>query len=119
MISIYKDTPVLELTYNDFIKKKINHSEFKNKNGLITFYAPWCIHCKKMRDKWIELAESFNDKFVISAINIEDFTVGNDKLLYTFQVKKYPTMFFVKKNKLIPYKETNIDNIIYFIWNNL
>lgn len=119
MISLYKDTSVLELTYNDFKNKKITNSSFKNKKGLVLFYAPWCIHCKQMRDKWIDLAESFSDRFVISAINIEDFTVGNDKLLYTFKVKSYPTMFFVENNKLIPYKEKNIDNIVYFIWNNL
>ena len=119
MISLYKDTSVLELTYNDFKNKKITNPSFKNKKGLVLFYAPWCIHCKQMSDKWIDLAESFSDRFVISAINIDDLTVGNDKLLYTFKVKSYPTMFFVENNKLIPYKEKNIDNIVYFIWNYL
>tara|TARA_B110000977_G_scaffold192798_1_gene266816 strand:- start:772 stop:1131 length:360 start_codon:yes stop_codon:yes gene_type:complete len=119
MLSLYNNTNVLELTFDDFKDQQIINPVFKNKNGLVSFYAPWCIHCKKMRDKWIELADNFNNRFVISAINIEDFTKGNDKLLYTFKVKKYPTFFFIKNNKLIPYTEKNIDNMVYYIWNNL
>tara|TARA_B110000971_G_scaffold220837_1_gene265683 strand:+ start:296 stop:655 length:360 start_codon:yes stop_codon:yes gene_type:complete len=119
MLSLYSKTNVLELEFNDFKDKKIINSAFKNKNGLVSFYAPWCFHCKKMRDKWINLADNFGDRFIISAINIEDFTKGNDNLLFTFKVKKYPTFFFIKNKKLIPYKEKNIDNMVYFIWNNL
>jgi len=62
------------------------------KDAFIKFYAPWCGHCKTLAPKWEEMAEEFknDDSMVIAHYNVD----AND-LPSGFEVKGFPTMFWV------------------------
>merc|ERR1711981_626997 len=62
------------------------------KDAFIKFYAPWCGHCKTLAPKWEEMAEEFknDDSMVIAHYNVD----SND-LPGGFEVKGFPTMFWV------------------------
>ena len=55
------DDPVFELTGSDFETNKVINKEFKNKEGLIKFYAPWCGYCKNMVSDLNFLANGLKD----------------------------------------------------------
>tara|TARA_B100000780_G_C21126993_1_gene457830 strand:+ start:13200 stop:13586 length:387 start_codon:yes stop_codon:yes gene_type:complete len=119
--SIYNNTSVIELNKSDFNRKKVKHIDFEKKNGLIVFYAPWCKHCKNMKDMWENLASTFKYQFAIAAVNVEDTNKNNGKLLKTFNISIYPTIKYVTKTgTVIKYEGIqNYDDIVYFIWNKI
>jgi len=113
MESLYdKKSGVRELNLFDFKGKKVN---FKGKEGLINFYAPWCGHCRKMKDLWSELAIHFKDRFIIAAVNCED--PYNYNLRWRFNITCYPTLKFVnKRGQLEDYDgEIEKDELLEFI----
>ena len=119
--SIYTDSDVTELYTKDFNQKKVNHTIFKKKNGLITFYAPWCKHCQNMKEMWENLASTFKNQFIIAAVNVENVDRNNGKLLKTFNISKYPTIKYVTKTGTVVKYDgiRNYDDIVYFIWNKI
>ena len=114
-----KYSGVIELKGKDFIHKNnkvyINHKEFKDKNGLIMFYAPWCRHCQNMVEMWSDLAIQFKHQFTIAVVNCEN--KDNHKICSKIDIKYYPTIKYVSKDSLLhnydePYTK---DDFIYFI----
>jgi len=63
------------------------------KDTFIKFYAPWCGHCKTIAPKWDELGEAFleDDDIVISSFDADSNDVPEG-----FEVKGFPTLFFMK-----------------------
>jgi protein disulfide isomerase family A protein 3 len=74
------------------------------KDVLLEAYAPWCGHCKSLEPKYKELAQKmapYSDSLVIAKVD----ATAND-LPPSFQVRGYPTIFFVpanNKNKPLNY----------------
>jgi len=67
------------------------------KDVLLEAYAPWCGHCKQLEPKYKELAEKmapYSDTLTIAKID----ATAND-MPSSFQVKGYPTIFFIPANK--------------------
>ena len=120
-----KHSMVDELIYTDFMffkkKKLLVKEEYENKKGFVIFYVPWCKHCCKRAKMWEELACRFKNKFYISAVNCENIIKDNDLLRLKYNVKIYPTVFYVTKNgSLHKYKGVlEKDDIIYFIWGKM
>jgi len=96
----YKNTSVVELGYNDFKVNggsiNINNSNFKNKLGLVKFYAPWCPHCTNMVESMSFLSDQLKDHgFTVAAVNCDDTTRKNDKLAQAIGLEGFPSLYFV------------------------
>jgi len=69
----------------------------ETKDVLLEAYAPWCGHCKTLEPKYVELGErmkKYSDTLTIAKIDATANTLPP-----TFQVKGFPTIFFVPSNK--------------------
>jgi thiol-disulfide isomerase/thioredoxin len=112
---------VIELTLSDFIyidkKLYINNNYFANKEGLIIFYAPWCVHCKKIAPMIMNIAIDKKNLFNFGAVNSENIDEHNDILCNRASIVKYPTIKYIKKDgSLENFKfEYTEDNLIYFV----
>ena len=118
-MSLYRRSNTVNLNYDDFDKKKVDNENFKDKRGIIVFYAPWCGHCKSSAEMWRSISTTFKNKFPIGVVNCEDTEKNNHLLLRTFNIKAYPTIKYVTRNGTVyNYKgKENKEDIIYFIWN--
>lgn len=119
------DSAVTELTYTDFVfkknKKLLVKNSFENKSGMVIFYAPWCKHCKKKAKMWEEIGSLFLNKFFVSSVNVENVERNNDLVKINYNVKLYPSIFYVTKNGNLHKYDGILDkeDIICFIWDKI
>uniref|UniRef100_A0A6C0EJF4 Thioredoxin domain-containing protein n=1 Tax=viral metagenome TaxID=1070528 RepID=A0A6C0EJF4_9ZZZZ len=93
--SKYSNSDVIELSSKDFNNKILINSKFKNKNGLIKFYAPWCPHCVEMTKPLKFLATELKNKgFLIGVVN----TDIHPKVAQTFNINGIPTIYTLNTN---------------------
>jgi len=87
------------------------------KDVLIEFYAPWCGHCKSLAPKYESLAKKMSKYESVVVAKID--ATANDFDRSRFEVKGYPTLFFVPAKagaKPIPYEgEREVDDMVKFI----
>jgi len=76
------DKDVIFLTDEDFDKKT------SKDNWFISFYAPWCTHCKTMAPDWGELATKSKDKFHVAKVDCTMYPTICNRLGIT----GYPTL---------------------------
>lgn len=114
-----------ELKLSDFLYKDkvlyINNEYFSEKKGFIIFYAPWCKHCVKSSDLFIDLAMSNVNIFNFGAVNAENLEDKNDYLCVYANIKKFPTLKYIKSDgTLQDYEfEYKFDNLIYYVNTNI
>ena len=65
--------------------KKLNFQ-----NGIIYFWATWCPVCKLQKSQINSVSKS-----------IKVLKINNQDLANSFQIKAYPTIFYVKNGKII------------------
>ncbi|KOX78633.1 Thioredoxin domain-containing protein 5 [Melipona quadrifasciata] len=87
---------LLELTEDTFDKHVSTGYHF------VKFYAPWCNHCQILAPVWEELANSLrNDNYV--SISKVDCT-QHRSVCGQFDVKGYPTLFWIEDGKKVKFK---------------
>ena len=112
---------VIRLKKTDFnITNKnllINNKNFKNKQGLIIFNAPWCSHCRKSVDIFNDIAQQYLHKYPIGSVNMQDYDNENDHLHQYISIKTYPKIMIVSKDgTLHQYKgDISRDSLLFHI----
>ena len=90
----YDDSPVLELTDEDFDGEKIISKKIVGSYGLLKCYAPWCGHCKSLKDDLIFLANGLkSENFKIASINSDN--VATSKVCESLKIQGFPTLFMI------------------------
>ena len=122
-----KNSKVYECMAKHFLSKHdkmnnenmyMNDPRFKNKYGIVKFYAPWCGHCSNMVDTLEFLAKELpkiGKPFFVAAVNCTNKSVGNDLLASKMGIRGFPTLFFVNLDgKLEDFnpKSRNIDDLL-------
>lgn len=81
---------------------------------LVTFYAPWCGHCRKLEPIMEEVSKYYSDRGQINIAKID--ATQFHKSANHFEIKAYPTIKFISGKKVIDYSgERRRDDIIDFI----
>ena len=94
------ETKVINLTYNEFIKKVWNFEKkpdtFKYEGELpcvVDFYATWCGPCRKVSPIMEKIAKEYDGKLTVYKIDVDK----EPKLASTFGVRNIPTVLFIPK----------------------
>uniref|UniRef100_A0A0K8R8T2 Thioredoxin domain-containing protein n=1 Tax=Ixodes ricinus TaxID=34613 RepID=A0A0K8R8T2_IXORI len=99
-MNIKQDEGVFVLT-NDNFDQAVNNTRFM----LLNFYAPWCVHCKKMAPEYARAATILREKKPQVLLAKIDTTV-QQALSNRFDVNKYPTLFISHRGNMTEYEGT-------------
>ena len=93
-----KETKVINLTYNEFVKKVWNFEKspdtFKYEGELpcvVDFYATWCGPCRKVSPIMERIAKEYDGMLIVYKIDVDK----EPKLASTFSVRSIPTVLFI------------------------
>jgi len=106
LVSNFVETKVLELS-DRFLP--LRHEGM----WLISFYAPWCGHCKKLEPIWKHVDQSLAGKMPIRVgrIDCTRFT----SVATEFSIKGFPTILFLKGESVYQYEgDRTRDDIVNF-----
>jgi len=76
------------------VAKQFDEIIFSGKDVLIEFYAPWCGHCKNLAPAYSEVGAAFKDNDKVEIAKMD--ATANDVTSSKFNVKGFPTIYFVK-----------------------
>ena len=93
-----EETKVINLTYNEFIKKVWNFEKspeaFQYEGKLpcvVDFYATWCGPCRKVSPIMERIAKEYDGMLIVYKIDVDK----EPKLASTFSVRSIPTVLFI------------------------
>lgn len=89
------DGPIKIAVANNFNELVIN----SGKDTFVEFYAPWCTHCKALEPVMDELAT----KMLGEDIDIVKFDATANDIPPGFELKGYPTFFWMAKEAKMPH----------------
>ena len=87
------ETLIITINNKDEFERYIKSTE--NKYILVYFYATWCAPCKKLSEKFKELAEKYQDKLIVLKLNIDDL----EEIAVEYDVTVMPSFTVVKEGK--------------------
>lgn len=82
---LFDGTKVVELTTQDWDEYKAKNSKF-----MVAFYAPWCGHCKKLKEEYIIAAEDLLFSAPLTAVNCD--AADAKQLCTDYDIKGFPTL---------------------------
>ena len=95
-----EETKVINLTYNEFVKKVWNFEKdpntFKYEGKLpcvVDFYATWCGPCRKVSPIMERIAKEYDGMLIVYKVDVDK----EPKLASTFGVRSIPTVLFIPK----------------------
>eukprot|EP01055_Gregarina_sp_Pseudo9_P000312 Gregarina_sp_Pseudo_9__311@NODE_1200_length_1784_cov_455_554728_g1126_i0_p1_GENE_NODE_1200_length_1784_cov_455_554728_g1126_i0NODE_1200_length_1784_cov_455_554728_g1126_i0_p1_ORF_typecomplete_len486_score157_10Thioredoxin/PF00085_20/9_4e34Thioredoxin/PF00085_20/3_8e03Thioredoxin/PF00085_20/0_78Thioredoxin/PF00085_20/3e26Thioredoxin_6/PF13848_6/0_11Thioredoxin_6/PF13848_6/1e10Thioredoxin_6/PF13848_6/3_7e20Thioredoxin_6/PF13848_6/0_12Thioredoxin_6/PF13848_6/0_31Calsequestrin/PF01216_17/4_3e16Calse len=91
----------------------------KDKDVFLEVYAPWCGHCKKLAPVWEELAAKTQESKNLIIAKMDG--TANEAPVDGFDIRGFPTLFFIKANTTepIPYSgDRSLSAFIKFIKDN-
>lgn len=119
------------VVYKKYIKQKINPEYVANKEfipgprqgeipsvDMYFFNTDWCPHCKTAFPIWEKFKTEIGDKLIKDTkINFIEVNCDKEKALAEkYDIKGYPTIKMVNKNKVIEYDaKTDIETLHQFV----
>lgn len=91
----FMGTHVVTLTKSNF-KTKVLESD---QPWLVSFYAPWCGHCKRLEPEWKHAAQALGSEFSLGAVD----ATAEQALAAEYDVKGYPTIKFIYRGLVEDY----------------
>lgn len=91
---------VVELTSNDFNGQNL---KFIPGKSIILYYATWCGYCTDFKPVYNEMAKFYKD-ITFTQVDIDknqEMISKNNKMLYTYKVKSFPTIVLYKNGKYV------------------
>ena len=102
------ETKVVELTPENF-----DEVVKKEKPAFVGFFAPWCGHCKAMKEDWEKLAGLYDDEdIVIGSVDADRYNELGTK----YEVSGFPTIKLFKGDEIVDYKEARkLESFVEFV----
>ena len=67
----------------------------EEKPVLVEFWAPWCVHCRRIASAMEKIADQYKDELVVSQVNIDD----EPALSESERIELVPTLVIYKNGK--------------------
>ncbi|KAF8910667.1 protein disulfide isomerase [Gymnopilus junonius] len=91
-------TDVLVLDQTSFDEVVLDSS----KNVIVSFTAPWCGHCKRLKPEYEKVASTFKPESKCVVANIDADDKKNSKIAQKYGITGFPTVKFFSKDKKEP-----------------
>ena len=96
------DSPLIrEVTLKDFLQTKSGIKMKNIQSGVLFVGAHWCGHCQSMKKDIEKIAVIGGIRMGVSFL--DGAKPVNKQLLNLLDVSGFPTVFIIKKNKLVKY----------------
>jgi len=94
--SFFSSTPHIteidQSTASSFLGKAARAGD--GRPWVVLFYAPWCGHCRQVKDEFVRFASKANGVVRVGAVNC-DQQAGNQDLCGFYKVEGFPTIKFL------------------------
>lgn len=84
---------VMELNYEQFN----NEIRDGKKVAIIDYWAPWCVHCRRIATAYDKIAQEYGDKLVVAKVNIDDV----EELARQEMIEVIPTLVLYKDGRSV------------------
>ena len=80
---------------------------------LVDFWAPWCVHCRRIESAYEKIAESYGDEIVVAKVNIDE----EPSLADRERIEMIPTLVLYRQGEALgsivaPQSKASIEEFI-------
>lgn len=80
---------------------------------LVDFWAPWCVHCRRIDSAYEKIAEQYGDELVVAKVNIDEEPALADQE----RIEMIPTLVLYRKGEILgsmvaPQSKASIEEFI-------
>ena len=102
MSDLFSNPSVIKLQAKDFKvsdsvdKVEVVNKKFKNVDGCVLIYAPWCPHCVSKEQWYTKMAEFINDRYKDYKIGVADGSSEDMKpIIKALNLNGFPTFYHI------------------------